>query len=190
MNFFEVESIKEFAKKLHEQNVRKGFWEKENSSFKQICLINSELSEAVEGHRLDKHSGLKNYLNDADFDGYLNEASFIVNIKGSVEVELADAWMRIVDWHYYLRIEKPRYEFKRFYFHNDWFGEDWHDGICNITDSVLKIREDESKTLESISFARCAIEAFAEMLEIDLESYIKLKMRFNATREKYHGKAY
>lgn len=69
--------IKEISKEIHEINTSKGFSVPNDENFpEKIVLVHCELSEAIEGHR----------KNEMD--------SHLTNRK-SVEVELADACIRI-----------------------------------------------------------------------------------------------
>lgn len=71
-------------------------WHEENLSDEHfLCLVISELMEAVEADRKGIHADIEafnKYYNRIDF-----EENFERQIKGSVEEELADACIRLLD---------------------------------------------------------------------------------------------
>lgn len=71
-------------------------WHEENLSDEHfLCLVISELMEAVEAYRKESHADIEafnKYENRIDF-----EENFERQIKGSVEEELADACIRLLD---------------------------------------------------------------------------------------------
>lgn len=117
-------NIKELQKEIHENAVNKGFWDKEHNFGNDIMLIVTELAECVEAHRLGEHANLEGFDNGTeDFT-----TEFKKHIKDTIEDELADAFIRLLDT--------------------------------------------------------------AEGWGIDLQEHVKLKMLYNAKRERLHGKKY
>ncbi|WP_217898632.1 hypothetical protein [Photorhabdus luminescens] len=72
-------SISELQKVVHQQNIDAGWWDKQREKGTLLCLIHSEISEAMEGER-------KNLRDDH------------LPHRMSAEVELADAIIRILDY--------------------------------------------------------------------------------------------
>lgn len=72
------QNLNALANEIHTRNVAAGWWDKDRNVGEMLCLIHSEISEAMEGHRKD--------LNDDHLPH-----------RKMVEVELADAVIRICD---------------------------------------------------------------------------------------------
>lgn len=117
--------INELATLIYEINVENGFYVGQKNIGESLCLIHSEVSEALECDRKDKYvkpgalnktSGL---ANNEDF-----KASFQKNIKDTFEDELADIIIRVLDLAAYKQINihahikaKVRYNSLREYQH-------------------------------------------------------------------------
>ncbi|MBD1229353.1 hypothetical protein [Xenorhabdus griffiniae] len=71
--------LTELQQKIHQQNVEAGWWDNPRERGTLLCLIHSEISEALEGER-------KNLM-----DNHLPH-------RPMAEVELADAVIRILDY--------------------------------------------------------------------------------------------
>lgn len=122
--------LNKLATEIHENAKSKGFFDSERNIGEMLCLIHSEVSEALEADRKGKHFKqlnlrLKNYdvLPETTF-----QVQFANDVKNSFEDELADVIIRVLDL--------------------------------------------------------CAFKG------IDIESHIKAKMRYNASRPHKHGKKY
>jgi NTP pyrophosphatase (non-canonical NTP hydrolase) len=90
--------INELAKEIHENNKAKGFYDDPDKNIgEMLCLIHSEVSEALEADRKGLFATLYIYLvkgwpDDANF-----KTSFEKHIKDSFEDELADIMIRVMD---------------------------------------------------------------------------------------------
>jgi len=80
---------------IHRENVEKGFYEGDKNTGEMLCLIHSEISEALEADRKDSYypGPTPAYtMPDHEFKDFYDS-----NIKGTFEEEMADAMIRIFD---------------------------------------------------------------------------------------------
>ena len=129
--------INKLAQEIHENAKSKGFYEGKKNIGELLCLIHSEVSEALEADRIDKYcetheimlAGLadKNY-GATFYNDQTAKQHFETYVKNTFEDELADVVIRVLDL--------------------------------------------------------CAFKG------IDIESHVKAKIRYNASRPHKHGKSY
>lgn len=126
-------NIQELVKKAHGTAVDKGFWDSSRNTGELLMLVVSEIGEALEADRKNRHCDLnQTELTLGEDIAKTNMESFQTfyeeNVKGSFEEEIADAFIRLAD--------------------------------------------------------------LVGGFNIDIEKHIALKMMYNTTREKLHGKKY
>ena len=90
--------MKDLIKQIHDNAKEKGFYDKPVSVKTRLALINTELNEAIEADRIGKYCRYnKSILEKAD-----SKNNFIKTFKNfynnTVESELADAKIRILDF--------------------------------------------------------------------------------------------
>lgn len=117
--------INQLGKKIYQNAQDKGFYEKEKNIGEMLCLIHSEVSEALEADRKDKYAGHTGMFKK-DNENYLQESKdwFEMNIKNTFEDELADVMIRVMDlaafkgidleWHI---LKKMQYNAQREKYH-------------------------------------------------------------------------
>jgi len=91
--------LNELAKQVHENAKSHGFFENEKNIGEMLCLIHSEVSEALEADRIGKYAN-GCLINPEFSDSSSNEnftAYFVGNVKNSFEDELADVIIRVLD---------------------------------------------------------------------------------------------
>ena len=95
--------IKETMKAIHANAVEKGFFEKEKNIGEMLCLIHSEISEALEADRKGLYANTT-MIDKLKADGFTWEDSptsydhaFITGVKDTFEDELADVMIRVMD---------------------------------------------------------------------------------------------
>lgn len=118
------------AGKIHDVNVKNGFYEEEKNIGEMLALIHSEVSEGLEalrkGNEYKNPQALRGILDHQKDD--LFKVAFERNVKDSFEDELADAIIRILDLCAYKDIDidahvkaKLRYNSLRPYKHGKKF---------------------------------------------------------------------
>jgi NTP pyrophosphatase (non-canonical NTP hydrolase) len=129
-------NINELSELIFNNNAQKGFHEKEHNKGERLMLITSELSEALESDRKGKYSKLifdenhNNLLTQMQTYGinhhYAGEFKKIFEnfIKDTHEDEIADAFIRLLDYAYEFKIDlrwhvmmKMKYNMLREYKH-------------------------------------------------------------------------
>ena len=174
-------------------------WHEENLSDEHfLCLVISELMEAVEADRKGSHADFEafnKYYNRA-FNKYYNRIDFKENferqIKGTVEEELADACIRLLDLAGLRNVDLGEVnldELKSSEGFFDWtFTESMFFLVCNLTNTDFI----ESHSFDSyLRVALIEIMVFCVKKDIDIFWFIKQKMKYNQLRPYMHGgKAY
>jgi NTP pyrophosphatase (non-canonical NTP hydrolase) len=102
-----MSTIAELSKEIHENAKNKGFWDKERNMGEILMLIVSEVSEAMEADREDRQAnvnGFNKMLEGWDDEHYAYDNAFKMvfekTIKNTIEDELSDAAIRIMDLAY------------------------------------------------------------------------------------------
>jgi NTP pyrophosphatase (non-canonical NTP hydrolase) len=91
--------LNELAKQIHENNKSKGFYDDEKNIGEMLCLIHSEISEALEADRRECYTseivGIEGII-EINVNNVFQYA-FESEVKDTFEDELADAVIRILD---------------------------------------------------------------------------------------------
>jgi NTP pyrophosphatase (non-canonical NTP hydrolase) len=201
--------LNELALTIHEINIEKGFWKKgqtdcDNTRIK--LLVVSELFECFEAHRKDKtvddyelHGVNELFVNYINFpNDFATKANFVRNfelhVKDTIEDEIADTMIRLLDYAAFLKVDFEDLKTEKI-ISNRYFSGDFIIDIDSLIDSSLflldKMRfELDYKNFDAILICYQNIVAFAAAHLIDLQMNVKLKIAYNRTRDKMHGKKY
>lgn len=87
-------SLQELQNEIHDNAVKKGFWEEPYNLGEKMMLIVTEVSEMCEAHRKNRRCTLIHGLEYATENFKLY---FETSIKDTLEDEMADAIIRLLD---------------------------------------------------------------------------------------------
>lgn len=193
---------KELIREAHEVAKEKGWWDEPRTNEECFALILSEACEALEADRKGmRASGIEavrllNYLPDgmpSDANGDREDwcRLFATNIKDTVEDELADVCIRCFDLAATIDYCDRMPLYGDFINPKSMVEYVLHvAGRCSwaVTDKERMFSPVMPEAmLENIVFATMAM---AHPLGIDLWRHIELKMAYNKTRPRKHGKNY
>lgn len=172
------------AQKAHENAIKHGFWDERRSSEHCLMLIVTEISEIVEADRKGRHADIEKFkaLQSVVDDFTI---AFESHIKNSIEDEMADVVIRLADQAGAEGIDFDKMLPSRYYrtFGNYSLTENAFalvKGLCKETINLHK----------RIQWGLQYVRSWADSMHINLAWHIEQKMRFNATRERKHGKQY
>jgi len=178
-----IEQLNELSIKAHEDAVKKGFYSPAPSKLKSILLILSEISEALESDRNNKHCNLFDLRYHLRTETDQEFKSFFKNeIKDTFQDELADVAIRLLDYAGFVGYEFEKYSidlgscsnYEKFEFLFE-----LHEAVVGMLYNINKI-----------NVVMFLLIDYCKDKDIDLEKHIELKMKYNELREYKNGKAY
>ena len=170
--------LQKLAKEIYEIAVAHGWHEETKPNGLWMALVVSEVAEAIEADRKNKHADASYFLEHPLEVDTAFKACYDSYIKGSIEEELADIVIRLLDYISVCWGDKYDWWYKpyRFRIPDDFPVAAWklvkeylNEGSMNVRDSIQYVLE------------------WAEKLNIDIEQHIKWKMRYNSLRSYKHG---
>lgn len=176
-------NLNELRYKAYQCAVTHG-WHEENLSDEHfLCLVISELMEAVEADRKGMYADIEAFNK---YNGYVDfKENFERQIKGTVEEELADACIRLLDLAGLRSVDLDCFDFE---------GSDTEDySNMSFTESMFRICVYITDNLyrTELFILLNKICAFCHDRNIDIFWHIELKMKYNDLRSYKHGnKAY
>lgn len=173
-------NLQELSKRAHENAVNHGFWSDKHSNEHCLMLVVTEISEMVEADR-HNHYAPRELLN-IELPNYLLYRN---QVMGSVEEELADVAIRLLDLSGALGMEFDKMQPCRYYRAFDRF---------SFTENAFALckglSKDKIAVEKRIQFGLEYAENWAKHLNVDLDYFIDLKMKYNESRQPMHGKRY
>ena len=188
---------------IHQNAVNKGFYDEEMPLTHYMGMIYSEMGEVINAHRSDKRKEVDiefivDRVDDEEFKQLFEE-----KIKGSFREEMADLFIRSLDFVEY-GSKKKGVEISH---HHAYLIErklkEEADGFEQGAIENLTVPSQIDMMVAISSFARFSLGAVASALTIavmtkiiaeahdfDLLKYVEAKMRYNETRPRLHGKKY
>lgn len=105
--------INELSKQIHENAKNKGFFDEQKNIGEMLCLIHSEVSEALEADRKGKYANLKKFDIDRQSTPFHENSctiqAFKDNVKDTFEDELADIMIRVMDLAAFKKIDLEKH---------------------------------------------------------------------------------
>ena len=176
-------TINELIATAHEDAKKAGWWDEERNTGELLMLIVSECGEALEAHRSGKMANLPLYEKLVARTNEINDASYFRDyIKDTFEDELADIVIRIADL-----CGSKGWEMSP--------ANRMADGAGNIGEQLLNVviqvvSNRHEPGIIPMNNAMSLVWGIANAHGIDLWRHIELKLAYNLTRPKKHGKAY
>lgn len=192
---YNADTLNRYAKGCHQRSVAKGFWDELHTVGHYLMLAFGELHEAIEADRLGKWVKLtpEQIEELRGLDGAAYVQAFLRIVKDTVEDELADACIRLLDLLGCF-LDGRELQARQVNRVNSVYGED---GIPHmLTDALIPIvatlceADADCDTTTGILYAIKSLEHLCDHLGIDLMTHIELKMKYNETRPALHGKKY
>lgn len=187
----------------YQGSAAKGFWDKERNKDEAIALTIGELYEGLEAHRAGKIANVEEFIELTSGPDTMSTeqyaALFKEKIKDTVGDEMADAFIRLMDFCGGFKITFGEYEGADSIFdpqHGRW-PENFGQGIILLNKHLLEAllafthRPNEMhEVFRRFTVAASALFYFCRFHDIPLQQHVEWKLRFNATRERLHGKTY
>ena len=145
-------------------------------------LIITEIAEAVQADRKRLYAGKDKFDYAVDRGAYDCEIAYEMYIKGSVEEELADIIIRMLDYCGMRKIE--------FREDNDGFPFDRLTAFRTFPEAMYDLCGMITREDLPMEFPlRCVI-YYCESFGIDILWFVEMKMRYNELRPKMHNRRY
>lgn len=191
-------NLNELRNRAYKTACEHGFHDTKMSKEHWLCLVISELMEAVEADRKGKRAKISKFKIDYKrYPALVDEdkrfiCAFEKHIKDSVEDELADAAIRLLDLAGLGNIDIEDFDEEEIEDLSDSCGgEAFTDSIYAISIIPIKTKCEYDYLLDrQLNCMLAAILGLAKHLDIDLLWHINMKMKYNQSREKMHGKMY
>lgn len=185
-------NLNELRDRAYKTACEHGFHEKELSNEHFLCLIIAELMEAVEADRKGKHADVARFNKwqmccpsfSEDTQMRWFEEDFRAYIKDSVEDEISDVVIRLLDFAGFREIDLDDYNY---------VGRDTEDySEKSFTEAMFCITRylTDRYYAPRLAVVLNEIFAFCGDRDIDLMWHVEQKMRYNELRCYKHGKAY
>ena len=180
-------NLNELRDRAYKTACEYGFHDKELSNEHLLCLVISELMEAVEadrkGKRADRESFKSSYEDEEPHDDVNFKYCFEKYLKDTISDELSDAVIRLLDLAGLRNFNLNRFSPVDVVSREKTFTE-------NIYAIVKEIIDRKYSLEEQVNYVITQVFALANILGVDLLWHINQKMRYNELRPMLNGKRY
>lgn len=180
-----TEKLTELRDRAYRTACDKGFHDEQKPDAVYKMLIITEIAEAVQADRKGLHADKDKFDYAVNRGAYDCQEAYEMYIKESLESELADIIIRMLDYcglkeiDFDDGIEYNDYAFNHFGFLSKSFPEVMF-GLCKRT----------ATSFFDIGFLLRVIFYYCESIGVDILWFVEMKMRYNETRERMHGRRY
>ena len=185
MNLPKKEELNALRDECYKIACEHGWHDEEHSERHFLCLVITELSEAVEADRNDRHACVGMFRSSRMHNEVTGFECFI---KDTVEDELADAAIRILDLAGSQDCDIGEAVTVRLKSADDYILLRAYFKASTFTEAVYTIVE--NLFFDGYELALLNVFNLAYVMDFDLMEHIRLKMQYNRTRERLHGKKY
>lgn len=180
-------NLNDLKDRAYRNAVAHGWHEEERSDQHWLCLVISELMEAVEADRRGDHAGadMKDLFEDDLAAGEDFKDLFESHLKGTVEEELADACIRLLD---FAGLRNSQLTYTNGFAIMKMSFTEYIYCMCSFITNPDKSNVGWLDT--HISYSLGWIFSWCRAKNINIEWYIEQKMKYNETRPFMHDKIY
>ena len=182
-------------KEAFENAKERGFHNEEHTSGHWVMLVACELAEAVEADRVGRRADRKTYnFLLQEYGEELEKHLFEMHIKDTLEDELADAVIRLMDYMgmkgYSMQTGFISKNAIKTTLENTFLSDEWENMKTFAERLFATVLANLSTAVHIPESTIFSIFCIAELYGIDLMWHIKEKMVYNKHREYKHGKTY
>jgi NTP pyrophosphatase (non-canonical NTP hydrolase) len=185
-------NLNELRNRAYKTACEHGFHDTELSNEHLICLVISELMEAVEADRRGKQPNVMQF--DRGISYPMNDFKKVYDycIKGTVAEELADVAIRLLDLAGLRGITIECFSEEDIYESTESCnGETFTESIYSIATIPVRFEYEYDYTFDKqLNSMLLGVIGLSNYMGIDLLWHIEQKMRYNELRENKHGKRY
>ncbi len=172
-----------------------GFHDEQKSDSHWLMLVITEISEAVEADRKNKHADIENFVKHTTTTAYKQTDERYVEdfeefIKDTVEDELADIVIRLLDFagvrKINIDISHDIHYSKKYFDSFSFIGASYNLVQIVMDNDIIEELMEEDTVNFSLSF----VIQWCKYMNIDLFQHIEWKMRYNELRPFKNGKNY
>lgn len=191
METIEEINLNKLRDEAYQNAVEHGWHDEDLSTEHFLCLVISELMEAVQAERKGKHADriqFDNYMSLRERSEEEFKYAFTHGIKDSVEDELADACIRLLDLAGLRNVDLGEVDVDELKCSEGFFDWTFTESIYSIVSDITDKDYIETHSLESyMRVSLREIMSFCVKKGIDISWHIEQKMKYNRTRPRMHG---